>query len=86
MQPQRAIRPPFEPSVSEGRTGIRVIPHTGVGNPDSENNENHGGLPASLAESESFCTDTTSKSMSGEIRMKFETQGTILCRNLFSII
>ena len=38
-------------NVSVGRTG-RITLHTGVGNPDSEDNENNGRLPASLAESE----------------------------------
>jgi hypothetical protein len=64
------------------RTPKRITLRTGV--EIHTERSNHDGLPASLAESESFCTATTSKSMSGEIRMKFETQGDILSIDLFS--
>ena len=73
MQPAR---------LQEDRTPRRFELHTGV--QIRTESSNHDGLPSSLAESESFCTATTSKSMSGEIRMKFETQGDILNIDLFS--
>lgn len=74
IETQPARLPRVDSGICVGRTPRRMTLHTGVGNTGPEESTNHDGLPASLAESESFCTATTSKSMSGEIRMKFETQ------------
>ena len=83
IETQPARLPRVDSGICVGRTPRRMRLHTGVGNTGPEESTNHDGLPASLAESESFCTATTSKSMSGEIRMKFETQGDILKNDFF---
>ena len=73
----------MDSGTSGGRTTGRITLKTGVGNTVSEDITNYDGLPASLAESENDFTDRTSKTISGEIRMKFETQGDISIFFLF---
>ena len=82
IQTQPARQPRVDSDNNIDRCQRRITHHTAT--EIHTERSNLDGLPASLAESESFCTDTTSKSMSGEIRMKFQTQGDILNIDLFS--